>query len=96
MSKLKDTKHHSLYRAWRYYRTQINYVQNEIISLKLDITKEIKHDKELNVTSFNPYVNEWKELLKTRRKNIQQYTEAIKFIKSEIKKNQRYMNDVWN
>jgi hypothetical protein len=96
MSKLKDTKHHSLYHAWRYYRTQINYVQNEIISLKLDITKEIKHDKELNVTSFNPYVNEWKELLKTRRKNIQQYTEAIKFIKSEIKKNQRYMNDVWN
>lgn len=96
MSKLKDTKHHSLYRAWRYYRTQINYVQNEIISLKLDITKEIKHDKELNVTSFNPYVNEWKALLKTRRKNIQQYTEAIKFIKSEIKKNQRYMNDVWN
>ena len=96
MSKLKDTKHHSLYRAWRYYRTQINYVQNEIINLKLDITKEIKHDKELNVTSFNPYVNEWKELLKTRRKNIQQYTEAIKFIKSEIKKNQRYMNDVWN
>lgn len=96
MSKLKDTKHHSLYRAWRYYRTQINYVQNEIINLKLDITKEIKHDKELNVTSFNPYVNEWKELLKTRRKNIQRYTEAIKFIKSEIKKNQRYMNDVWN
>lgn len=96
MSKLKDTKHHSLYHAWRYYRTQINYVQNEIISLKLDITKEIKHDKELNVTSFNPYVNEWKELLKTRRKNIQQYTEAIKFIKSEIKKNQRYMNDILN
>ena len=96
MSKLKDTKHHSLYRAWRYYRTQINYVQNEIISLKLDITKEIKHDKDLNVTSFNPYVNEWNAELKRYRKSIQKYTESIKHIKSEIKKNQRYMNDVWN
>lgn len=96
MSKIKDIKHHNLYCAWQYYRVQINFVQNEIIQLKLDISKEIKHDKDLNVTAFNPYVNEWKELLKTRRKNIQQYTEAIKFIKSEIKKNQRYMNDVWN
>jgi hypothetical protein len=96
MSKLKDTKHHSLYHAWRYYRTQINYVQNEIISLKLDITKEIKHDKDLNVTAFNPYVNEWKAELKRYRKIIQRYTESVKFLKSEIKKNQRFMNDILN
>ena len=96
MSKMKDVKHHSLYRAWQYYRRQINFVQNEIIQLKLDISKEIKHDKDLNVTSFNPYVNEWNAELKRYRKSIQKYTESIKHIKSEIKKNQRFMNDILN
>lgn len=96
MSKMKDVKHHSLCRAWQYYKRQINYVQNEITNLKLDITKEIKHDKDLNVTAFNPYVNEWKAELKKYRKIIQGYTESVKFLKSEIKKNQRFMNDILN
>ncbi len=96
MSEMKDVKHHSLYRAWQYYRAQINLVQNEITNLKLDITKEIKHDKDLNVTSFNPYVNEWKAQLKMYRELIQKYTESVKFLKSEIKKNQRFMNDILN
>jgi prefoldin subunit 5 len=86
MSKMKDVKHHNLYCAWRYYRQQINFVQNQIIQLKLDISKEIKHDKDLNVTAFNPYVNEWKAELKKYRKKIQEYTESIKQLKTEIKK----------
>lgn len=96
MSKMKDVKHHSLCRAWQYYKRQIKFVQNEITNLKLDITKEIKHDKDLNVTAFNPYVNEWKAELKKYRKTIQRYTESVKFLKSEIKKNQRFMNDILN
>ena len=96
MSKLKDVKHHSLYRVWQYYKVQINFVQHEITNLKLDITKEIKHDKDLNVTSYNPYVNGWKAQLETRRKTIQRYAEEVKSIKSEIKKNQRFMNNILN
>lgn len=48
------------------------------------------------LTAFNPYVNEWKAELKAYRKRIQNYTESIKQLKSEIKKNQRFMNDIFN
>jgi peptidoglycan hydrolase CwlO-like protein len=96
MSKIKDMKHHNLDCALRYYKFQTNYAQNQIIQLKLDISKEIKHDKDLNVTAFNPYVNEWKAELKKYRKKIQEYTESIKQLKTEIKKNQRFMNDIFN